>query len=116
MDFALKAIELALDRGVAVTINKDGTLQFGGVGDSVVNSIPQYKSDTVPNLEYGYVAKYVRKHFLKQGDCGIVRAHTDSTIRQAFNTQGWGCSLQTTDNPNEFFCTRIRITRRKRSY
>jgi hypothetical protein len=117
MDFALKAVELALSRGVAVVINKDGQVVMGGAGMTGTgkDADPQYTSDTIQNLPRGAVAKQVRTNFKKLGTTGIVIAHYADTVRQAFNNEGWGVSLQTTENPYEFFWTRTRITRRARS-
>ena len=114
MDFALKVVELALSRGVAVTITKDGAMVLNSGGATVAGAIPQYKSDTVSNLPHGGVAKQVRSIFKKLGDTGVVMAHNEKTIRAAFNAQGWGSTVKATDNPNEYFCVRTRIVRRSR--
>jgi ABC-type proline/glycine betaine transport system ATPase subunit len=115
MDFALKAVDLALSRGLSVTITKDGSMVLGSGTSTVAGPVPQYVSDTVNDLPRGAVAKTVRAKFKKLGSTGTVMAHNENTIRAAFNAEGWGATVKSTETPNEYFCIRTRITRRARS-
>lgn len=106
-------IDTALAKGLPISINSDGSVQIGAASNAQ-SSVPEYISDTVPDLPRGEVSRQVRK--LKRiGASSIIKAHRADTIRAAMNAMGWGASVKSTNDPYAFQVTRTRMQpRRKR--
>lgn len=107
-NIAQLVIETALSKGMAISIGSDGSVQIGG---STNQQIPQYVSDTIPDLPHGEVSRQV-KRLKKIGSKARIRAHAAESIRSAMKRQGWGSSITLTDEPYVFMVERTKLIRR----